>query len=254
MTKTPFVFRFLESRCSRAGRGSISATQAHFLNVHTITMEFLGEYREVVEFLFGGVGVTLVGALGFITRKLKAKVKDITARLEEEKAVSPGAALAMVYYDNFVRPLLHTLANSSVVRINGEAVAGSQMRFVLWMPVDMPLDPGSQRQYQQDLVSSRNDIEQVTIEIQSAGRPRFLYGKRTGQELKLFDQPVAVTTLSYFSRVLDAAGLPKEMSEKRKRALHQRERDTFAATITRLATADHLNDYLTISTDPIAFL
>ena len=63
-----------------------------------------------------------------------------------------------------------------------------------------------------------------------------------------------MTTLSYFSRVLDAAGLPKDMSEKRKRALHQRERDTFAATITRLATADDLNDYLTISTDPIAFL
>lgn len=207
-------------------------------------MEFLGDYREVVEFLFGGVGVTLVGSLGYVLRKLK----KMAARLAEEKAVSPGAALAMGYYENFLQPVLRMLAKSALHR----APSDPTMRFVLWMPEDMPLDPRDQRQYQLDLVASRNDIQRVTIE--SEGRLRELYGKEESQEVKLFDQPVAVTTLSYFSKVLDAAGRPKDMSEKRKQELHQRERNMFATTVTTLAAADRLDHLLTISNDPIALM
>ena len=216
-------------------------------------MDSFGEYRDIVEFLFGGVGVTLVGFLGVVVKKLRAKVRSISAMLEEEKAVSPGAALAMLYYDNFVKPLMTSLAEGSPVNADGEPVnAEMEKIFVLWMPEDMPLDPDLRRRYQQDLLTNRKDILNVTV--QSSGRAHYLYGKREGRALKLFDQPISETTLSYFARVLDAAGLPKEMSERRKRELHKRERRVFGSTIEKLAAADGFSGHVLVSVTPIAFL
>lgn len=216
-------------------------------------MDFFGEYRDVVEFLFGGVGVTLMGFLGVAVKKLRAKVSSISAMLEEEKAVSPGAALAMLYYDNFVKPLMTTLAGGSPVSVDGEPLEAEMEKvFVLWMPEDMPLDPDQKRRYQQDLVTNRKDILNVTVP--SRGRRYYLYGKREGAALKLFDQPISETTLSYFARVLDAAGLPKEMSERRKRELHKRERQVFGSTIEKLAAADGFKGQVMVSAEPIAFL
>lgn len=216
-------------------------------------MDFFGEYRDVVEFLFGGVGVTLVGFLGVVVKKLKTKVRSISAMLEEEKAVSPGAALAMVYYDNLVKPLMTSLAGGAPVRVDGEPVnAAMEKVFVLWMPEDMPLDPELRRRYQHDLLTNRKDILKVTVQLR--GRSHYLYGKREGGALKLFDQPISETTLSYFARVLDAGGRPKEMSERRKRELHKRERGVFGSTITNLAATDGFSDQVSVSTEPIAFL
>jgi len=216
-------------------------------------MDFFGEYREAIEFLFGGVGVTLIGLLGVFVKTLRSKVKSLAIALEEEKAVSSGAALAMAYYDNFLKPLAHALADGSVVSVDGEHISDElDKTFVLWMPEDMPTEPHLRRRYERDIVSNRNDILRVTVEHYN--RTISLHGKREGKELKIFDQPVSVTTLSYFAKVLDAAGFPKDMKESRKAELHSRERKVFLETIKKLVEADGLIKRIRVSAEPIAFL
>jgi hypothetical protein len=218
-------------------------------------MEFFGQHKEVIEFLFGGVGITLVGGLGLLVRKLRSRVSSLATALREEQAVSPGAALAMVYYDNFLRPVADALAEGEVTPQGGEPIGRDVARtFVLWMPEDMPLDPHLRARYASDLVSNRRDVVPLTLFHPGRGRSFYAYGKWAGDELRVFDQPIPMTTLSYFARVLDAAGSPKEMDEDRRAALHRRERGVFIHTIQRLVKADGLGEGVRVSAEPIAFL